>query len=163
MKDNMYFIPMPKKPKFSRKALVYLIIASLFLVVLYLSEPNPDSEQIEAMLGLCGILIGIPFAIFFIIYIEELLEYNSAQSDFEEYKREKIDRYNRIQEELDREYEAAVASQKSTVPWAVRYSTTPCPYCGRFKVRDAKVEDIRLSPFTVYANYKCDSCGKLWE
>lgn len=163
MKDNMYFIPMPKKPKFSRKALVYLIITSLFLVVLFLSEPNPDSEQIGAMLKLCGLLVGLPFTIFFLLYLEALNEYKDAEKDFEEYKRKKIAIYDKIQEELDREYEVAVQSQKLDIPWAVRYSTSPCPYCGHFKVRDAKVEDIRLSPFTVYANYKCDSCGKLWE
>jgi predicted RNA-binding Zn-ribbon protein involved in translation (DUF1610 family) len=68
------------------------------------------------------------------------------------------------------EYEAAVKSQQATEPWAKRYSTSPCPYCGHYKVRNAKWEDKSLSiafwgvaSSTIGKNYKCEHCNRMWE
>ena len=78
----------------------------------------------------------------------------------------------RAQEQLQiqKEYEEAVASQKNSAPWAIRYSTSPCPYCGHYKVRSAKWEDKSLSvafwgiaSAKLGTNYKCEHCNHMWE
>lgn len=73
-------------------------------------------------------------------------------------------------EQLSSELNAAIKSQQSTEPWAVRYMTSPCPYCGHYKVRCAKWEDKRNSvafwgihSSKIGTNYKCERCGRMWE
>lgn len=70
---------------------------------------------------------------------------------------------------IKHEYQQALDSQKSNEPWAVRYSTQPCPYCRHYKVRYAKWEDKQMSvAFWGAASskigklYKCEYCGKMW-
>lgn len=73
------------------------------------------------------------------------------------------------QELIKHEYQQAIDSQKFDEPWTIRYATSPCPYCGHYKVRYAKWEDKQMSvAFWGVASskigkaYKCDYCGKMW-
>ena len=80
------------------------------------------------------------------------------------------DEYNKEENVIERERVAAIASQNATEPWAVRYCTSPCPYCGHYKVRYAKWEDKSLSvafwgiaSSKLGTNYKCEHCKQMWE
>ncbi len=73
-------------------------------------------------------------------------------------------------EQIGKEYEEAVESQKSGAPWAKRYSTHPCPHCGHYKVREATWDDKRYSvafwgaaSSKIGTRYKCDHCGNMWS
>lgn len=58
----------------------------------------------------------------------------------------------------------------NSAPWDTHYYNSPCPWCGKYKVRPAKWEDKKLSvsfwgvfsPKTA-ARYKCDACKEMWE
>lgn len=72
--------------------------------------------------------------------------------------------------QIEREREQAIESQNQTTPWAKKYMTSPCPYCGHYKVRWAKWEDKQMSvafwggaSSKIGTNYKCEHCGKMWE
>lgn len=72
--------------------------------------------------------------------------------------------------QIERERKQAIESQNQTTPWAKKYMTSPCPYCGHYKVRWAKWEDKRMSvafwggaSSKIGTNYKCEHCGKMWE
>ena len=72
--------------------------------------------------------------------------------------------------QIEVEQSQAVASQNQAEPWAKKYMTTPCPYCGHYKVRWAKWEDKQVSvafwggaSSKLGTNYKCDNCGRMWE
>ena len=73
-------------------------------------------------------------------------------------------------EQIGKEYEEAVESQKAGTPWAKRYSTHPCPHCGHYKVREATWDDKRYSvafwgaaSSKIGTRYKCDHCGNMWS
>ena len=72
-------------------------------------------------------------------------------------------------DELEAELEMAEESQKDSSPWSVKYYTTPCPYCGHYKVRATTFDDKRLSiafwgilSHKIGKRFKCDRCGKVW-
>ena len=169
---------MPPKPKFSRLFLTYLIISTIILLILpSLGPGGAYQEEIDAAFELIFMLDIIPLVLYYVFsYRVKLAEYNLAQTNFTEYLRRKVAEYNATlkenQEKLDslsKEYEAAMASQKLTAPWATRYSTSPCPYCGHYKVRYAKWEDKRASvafwgaaSSKLGTNYKCEHCGRMW-
>lgn len=73
-------------------------------------------------------------------------------------------------EQIGKEYEEAVESQKADAPWAKKYSTHPCPHCGHYKVRAATWDDKRYSvafwgaaSSKIGTHYKCDHCGNMWS
>ena len=174
----MYYVNKPQKPKFSKGMANYLLIMSSFLLFFLIFIANVDwSIRLENGIKLFLMLDGIPLGIYLFFYIKKWSDYNLAQENFAEYERRKIEEHKALvraqeqkQAQLDREYEEAVESQKSTTPWTVRYSTSPCPYCGHYKVRYAKWEDKRLSvafwgaaSSKIGTNYKCEHCGTMWE
>lgn len=72
-------------------------------------------------------------------------------------------------DEINREYQEALASQQSNTPWTVKYATEPCPYCGHYKVRSAKWDDKKMSVAFWGAasgklgkSFKCDHCKQMW-
>lgn len=127
--------------------------------------------------------IMIPFLLFtpllyYCVYF--LLKYNKyklATNNYPEYVRRELAKLEKQLKQaeakqalIEAEYQAAVDSQKLTEPWAVRYSTSPCPYCGHYKVRNAKWEDKSLSvafwgvaSSKIGTNYKCEYCNRMWE
>ena len=129
------------------------------------------------------IFLGVPLGIFFptymygVYFLCKLHDYNLAQNNYPEYVRRetaRLERQIKIMEteeaEIKAEYQAALRSQNSTEPWAVRYSTSPCPYCGHYKVRNAKWEDKSMSvafwgiaSSKIGTNYKCEHCKRMWE
>ena len=131
---------------------------------------------------MCFLFLGLPCGIFFPTYIygisflKKLYEYNLAQKDYPEYLRRKkaklekqIKKKEEEQAEIRAEYQNAVQSQNLKEPWAVRYSTSPCPYCGHYKVRYAKWEDKSMSvafwgiaSSKLGKNYKCEHCNRMW-
>lgn len=133
--------------------------------------------RIECLLSLIGILDGIPLALYLIYFWVKYSEYKLAQTDYDEYKRRveaRIDAQVKAMMEkeaqIEQERQAAIASQHATEPWAKRYSTSPCPYCGHYKVRSAKWEDKSLSvafwgiaSSKIGTNYKCEHCNRMWE
>lgn len=55
-------------------------------------------------------------------------------------------------------------------PWDTVYYRYVCPYCGKYKVRDAKWEDKQFSvafwgiySYKLHSKYKCDSCRSMWN
>lgn len=77
--------------------------------------------------------------------------------------------YNKEENVIERERIAAINSHNATEPWAVKYSTSPCPYCGHYKVRYAKWEDKSMSiafwgiaSSKIGTNYKCEHCNRMW-
>lgn len=67
------------------------------------------------------------------------------------------------------EYHQALASQEDRTPWSTVYATEPCPYCGHYKVRNAKWEDKSLSisfwgiaSDKIGKDFKCEHCSKMW-
>lgn len=167
----------PPKPKFSRAFLVYLI-SSLIIFIIVPFVGGVYKEEFVAAFNLIFILDIIPLVIYYVFsYKVKLAEYNLAQTNFNEYARKKVEEYRATlkanQEKIDvlnKEYEDAAESQKLSAPWATRYSTSPCPYCGHYKVRYAKWEDKRASvafwgaaSSKIGTNYKCEYCGRMWE
>lgn len=72
-------------------------------------------------------------------------------------------------EQINREYDQAVASQSASEPWAIRYAIEPCPHCGHYKVRNAKWEDKQMSvafwgiaSTKIGTSFKCEHCGEMW-
>lgn len=142
----------------------------------YLSDNTFEEDMLFLFLGL-PLGIFSPTFIYGVFFLRKLYDYNLAQKDYPEYlSREmaKLERQIKIKEaeqaEIDAEYQAAVQSQKSTEPWTVRYSTSPCPYCGHYKVRYAKWEDKSMSvafwgiaSSKIGTNYKCEHCKRMWE
>lgn len=120
--------------------------------------------------------LSSPVLFYLIYYLTQLYYYNLAQTDYPRYaaKRKAIQAKHqgqpvKLQSELEEEFMAAVESQSRTEPWAVKYSTSPCPYCGHYKVRNAKWEDKQLSVAfwgvasdKIGKHYKCDYCKKMW-
>lgn len=162
-----------------------IITVSLPLLMVALGLTGMISMIIEGgffriVFGLfCGALLSIVGISLFACNVDD---YKLARSDFNAYKRKVIAEQDakakkkdpeyirkQKQEEIEREYQQAVASQKSPTPWTVRYETHPCPYCGHYKVRYAKWDDKKISvafwgaaSSTIDMHYKCDSCNKMW-
>lgn len=112
---------------------------------------------------------GIGLALLGLSKLVEKAENKHGEKKYgkEEWARAK--EYNKEENVIERERIAAIASQKSTEPWAVRYCTSPCPYCGHYKVRYAKWEDKSLSvsfwgiaSSKIGTNYKCEHCKRMW-
>ena len=68
-----------------------------------------------------------------------------------------------------KEKEYAEQSQRDSTPWAKKYMTSPCPYCGHYKVRPANWEDKKLSVafwgiFTpkLSKRFICEHCKQTW-
>ena len=109
-----------------------------------------------------SILIGFGFLGY--VFVREALWLENEKNGTNAKRREEE------QKQINREYIQAVESHNSPEPWATRYATEPCPYCGHYKVRYAKWEDKRLSvsfwgshSLAIGKNYKCEHCGKMWE
>lgn len=142
----------------------------------YLSDSTLEDDMLMIFLEF-PLLIFSPTLIYSAYFLRKLYDYNLAQKDYPEYLRRekvKLERQIKIKEaeeaEIEVEYQAAIQSQKATEPWAVRYSTSPCPYCGHYKVRYAKWEDKSMSvafwgiaSSKIGTNYKCDHCKRMWE
>ena len=164
----------PPKPIYSKGMLIYIIISTVFLFYLFSNGGCEDDPS-----GAAAVLFTFYFAPFVYSsrFLGKLYNYNLAQKDYPEYlrrERAKLERQIKMQEakqaEIDAEYQSAVQSQKSTEPWTVRYSTSPCPYCGHYKVRYAKWEDKSMSvafwgiaSSKIGTNYKCEHCKRMWE
>ena len=133
----------PIKPKFSKGMIIYIIIATIFLIFAFSTGLGEDDPS--AVPAVLFTFYFVPFG-YSCYFLRKLYDYNLAQKDYPEYLRREmanIERQIKIKEaeeaEKEAEYQAAVQSQKSTEPWAIRYSTSPCPYCGHYKVRHAKM------------------------
>ncbi len=92
---------------------------------------------------------------------------------FIKYKTEEYTDGSEINQERERqqiEIERLNAIKSQQRNERIKYMTTPCPYCGHYKVRYAKWEDKRFSVafWGVASNklgkhYKCEYCQKMWE
>ena len=142
--------------------------------LLYYDEPTSE-DKLYAYLVFPSLLLS-PCLIYGLLFFMKYRKYNLAQKDYPEYLRQEIANLEKqikisesVQAQIDAEYQAAVQSQNATEPWAVRYSTSPCPYCGHYKVRYAKWEDKSMSvafwgiaSSKLGTNYKCEHCNKMW-
>lgn len=163
--DNLE-VPMPPKPKIGKGIVIYTVI--LFIFILWLVSIG---GLVPAVLFLL-----FPIMVYAIVYVALLNNYKLAQTDYPKYvmkvkanKARQEAEKAREKAALEAEYNAAVLSQKQSAPWAVRYSTSPCPRCGHYKVRHAKWEDKSMSvafwgiaSSTIGKNYKCEHCGRMW-
>ena len=164
----------PQKPIYSKGMLIYTILATIFFVFFFITGGGEGDPSGVAAVIFC--FYSVPFG-YSCYFLRKLGDYNLAQKDYPEYLRRKIailegqiKRKESEQAEIDAEYQVAVQSQKATEPWAIRYSTSPCPYCGHYKVRSAKWEDKKMSiafwgvaSSKIGTNYKCEHCNRMWE
>lgn len=171
--DNLD-VPMPSKPKIGKGIIIYTVI--LFVFILWLVSIGGLGVFLEAEVGSGIIVLSSPIIFYAIAYIAVLNNYKLAQTDYPKYvmkvkanKARQEAEKARKKATLEAEYNAAVLSQKRSEPWAVRYSTSPCPHCGHYKVRHAKWEDKSMSvafwgmaSSTIGKNYKCEHCGRMW-
>lgn len=74
---------------------------------------------------------------------------------------------SKVKDEI-REYEESVRSIKA--PWDTTYYSSPCPFCGEYKVRANKWDDMKNSvafwgffSSKLHDRYKCDACGTSWR
>ena len=175
----------PEKPTFSKKMLCYLVIVpAVLLLYCFFASLGGGTVNWGPFFLLILVFDGIPLIIYLIIYRSEWADYNLSQNDYPKWLEKEEERAKRQkayaeacqarkmaeQRTIEAEYKAAVASQKSTEPWAIRYSTSPCPYCGHYKVRSAKWEDKKMSiafwgvaSSKIGTNYKCEHCNRMWE
>ncbi len=136
------------------------------------------------------LFVGLPLVIFCptlgfgLRYFIQLYDYKLAQNNYPKYlkrleKRQSIERERQLEKEdeirierniIERERQEAIQSQEADAPWTVRYSTSPCPHCGHYKVRYAKWEDKSISvafwgvaSSKLGTNYKCEHCKRMWE
>ncbi len=172
----VYNIPKPKKPVFSKGFIVYLVVVTIFLLLLFFINPHKAIREIEEFFLWFFTFEGIPLIIYGIPYLRELSDYHLAQNDFEEYKKKIIKERKEslakaLEEEkiLKQEKKYAEYSQSSDNAWGTKYFTDPCPHCGHYKVRYAKWEDKQLSVAfwgvasdKIDKDFKCDYCKKIW-
>ena len=125
---------------------------------------SPYDDYYDAQWAVCGVcmIVGI-VAVWFLCMYNFIIWHNKKYAG-------KIEE-QRKQEELliEVEYMEAVQSQKRTEPWAKRYETSPCPYCGHYKVRNATWDDKRMSVAfwgaasnAIGKDYICDRCKHMW-
>jgi len=178
-------IKKPEKPKFSKGLIKYLLIATAILTVLLFSEGIGMVEyKIAGYFQLLAAFDGIPPVFYLCFFIPEWRRYNLSRTNYDQYVKEETERQKRAaerarqaeeeerkrQECIEAERQVAIFSQQNSAPWAIKYSTHPCPNCGHYKVRCAKWEDKKLSvafwgihSSKLAANYKCECCGEMWE
>ena len=163
--DNLE-VPMPSKPKIGKGIIIYTVI--ICILILWLVVIGGFVPAV--------ILLLFPIMVYVMIYVALLNNYKLAQTDYPKYvmkvkaaKARQEAEKAREKAALEAEYNAAVLSQKRSEPWAVRYSTSPCPHCGHYKVRCAKWEDKRMSvafwgaaSSAIGKSYKCEHCGGMW-
>ena len=174
----------PEKPIFSKKMLCYLaIVPALLLLYCFFASLGGGTVNWGPFFLLILILDGIPLLIYLIPYGISWSDYNLAQKDYPKYLELEIERAKRElaraeareaqrlaeQKVIEAEHQRAIASQNASEPWAIRYSTSPCPYCGHYKVRYAKWEDKSLSiafwgiaSSKIGKEYKCEHCNRMW-
>ena len=120
----------------------------------FMLSPGGSMPIIGIIMGFVMIVIGIIWS----------MVYSSNEKNG-------VNEQKRIAEQaqIQKEYEEAVDSQFAEEPWAIRYSTSPCPYCRHYKVRHSKWEDKRYSvAFWGAASdklgkqFKCEHCGEMW-
>lgn len=104
----------------------------------------------------------------FAAIVDKIAEKKFGKEEWERVCKEQ-EEYNKEENVIERERIAAIDSQNATEPWAVRYSTSPCPHCGHYKVRNAKWEDKSLSvafwgiaSSKIDNNFKCEHCKRMW-
>ena len=171
--DNLE-VPMPPKPKIRKGIIIYTLIITVLVIWLVVIGGLALFASVDTACALVFFLS--PIILYAIAYRSALNDYRLAQTDYPRYamrviankKRQEAQRAKE-KAELEAEYRAAVASQNSREPWAVRYSTSPCPHCGHYKVRHAKWEDKSISvafwgaaSSAIGKNYKCEHCGRMW-
>ena len=173
MKREVFVMSKPPKPIYSKGMLIYIIIATVFLFLLFSGGFGEDDPSAVPAVLFTFYFVPIGYSFYF---FAKFYDYNLAQKDYPEYLRRetaKLERQIKMEEaekaEIDAEYQAAVQSQNLTEPWAIRYSTSPCPYCGHYKVRYAKWEDKSMSvafwgiaSSKIGTNYKCEHCKRMW-
>ena len=161
----MYIPPKPEKPVFPTGWKVYSAIVTLFWGIFIIGGLCDGNDVLDLVGGWVAFMapVGLYFST---SYLNRYLAYDLAKNNFEEYTRQVNEELNKLNEE----YQLAIQSQKSIEPWAIRYSTSPCPYCGHYKVRNAKWEDKSLSVAfwgihseKIGTNYKCEYCSRMWE
>ena len=130
---------------------IALVVASIptFLCGLITSDGK------MAWISIVMLIVGI---VWWRIYVGE-----EQDGTLERKRREEL-------EQIEIERKNAIASQNQTEPWAKKYMTSPCPYCGHYKVRWAKWEDKQMSvafwggaSSKIGTNYKCEHCQRMWE
>lgn len=114
---------------------------------------DPDGVKFG---GIIFAIVIIAIAVFWTKHVYEKYNPDRQKSEAE-------------QQQIKKEYNEAVLSQQASEPWTIRYSTSPCPHCGHYKVRYAKWEDKRAHVLfwgatseKIGTNYKCENCRRMW-
>ena len=161
----------PEKPKLSKGMIIYSIIVTIIFVCLLLSDMRHNVEGVASF-----VIFYLPPIWYFAYFFRKLNDYHFAQKNYPEYLNREIKKLEKQiaikeaeEETINAELQMAIQSQNATEPWAVRYMTSPCPYCGHYKVRYAKWDDKSLSvafwgiaSSKIDTNYKCDHCKHMW-
>lgn len=139
----------PDKPTFSKGFLIYLIVATALLILMFNS--NPPALILEIF---CFVIL--PAIIYFSSYSKRVNDYNLAQNDPVAY-----------QKKLKEEAKAALAQAEAE---RIRQQNAPkCPHCNSTNIeklstidRGISVAAFGLASGKIGKQYKCKNCKHMW-
>ncbi|MCI6647233.1 MAG: hypothetical protein MSH16_06265 [Oscillospiraceae bacterium] len=171
---------------------LFVIAFGVVLMIVRNGDSDEKGQQVALgiiMIGLgltcfsSGAMIGIVAGLFLMLYGGWIMFSNgtktgakakcSLDKSMEKQEQElaafRKEMEEKEKQEIEAERIAAFRSQKDTTPWAVRYMTSSCPYCGHYKVRfetwDDKKMDVSfwgIASTELGKSYICDHCKKTW-
>lgn len=147
-------IRQPKKPIFSKGMIIYIIIAGIFLSVLFLCGEDPEVGI--WLLEIAG-FIGIPLGVYLLTdYNKRVNDYKLAQRDFEAYKKQVISEQDKAARQAELERKRQMNAPK-------------CPHCNSTKIeristvnRAVSIGMTGLASGKIGKQYKCKSCKHMW-
>lgn len=120
--DKIKSIPKPEKPVFNRGLIIYIIIATIIISLLFLYLPISisDSPSVEYWFFEILVFVGLPLFIYNSSFSKKVRAYNLAQQNFYEY-----------QKQIIREQDRTIASaQVAAANRAREEAKKPeCQYC----------------------------------
>ncbi|WP_181005363.1 zinc ribbon domain-containing protein [Clostridium sp. 3-3] len=156
--DKIKSIPKPEKPVFNRGLIVYLIIATIIISLLFLYLPISisDSPSVGYWFFELLVFVGLPLVIYYSSFSKKIRAYNLAQQNFYEYQKQVI-----------REQDLAVASaQVAAATRAIEEAKKPeCPYCHSHNTTKitATTKVVNTAMFGIFGQkrkhqWHCNSC-----
>lgn len=133
-------VPMPNKPKLSRRFITYIIIITFFFTFLFLLAPR--EKNLSAWLFEMVIFVIIPLCIYGYYFFQRVRDYKLSKTNFRKYQEQVI-----REKDLERaKTQARLAAQKSS-------SQVRCPKCGS---TNFQMVNRKWSPLTGFMTNKVD-------
>lgn len=136
-----------------RGVIMGAVMAGIGLIILITSA--------SPAIGTLSLIIGIIFVLISLNQAEKIAQGKMPN----EAQRRQIEANT-----IAREKQEAINASTSDAPWERKYYTSPCPYCGHYKVRSANWDDKRASVAfwggasdKIGKRYKCENCNEMWS